>query len=185
MEKDKRGKLLLVSFLLFLLSFLVHISNVRVARLPATTTSWAQSWDSGPQCWWGTLKLPLQHHRACQETLTAMGMSPRQPKAGQVFNHPPRGLHDPFPVPLCNSREHSQHRTGRTLPAPGKTPHFTFAWPGPGLLGRPGVSEQASCCWPWNHSASLICDPRPGGPWPSAQTAQGSRCPGPDAASLV
>ena len=59
----------------------------------------------------------------------------------------------------CHRKSPSHRRTGRTLPASGKNPHFIFTWPGPGPLGRPGVGEQASCCRPWDHNAprSVIC----------------------------
>lgn len=137
MEKDKRGKLLPVSFS-FSFIFSGTISNVRVAR-PCHHHLLGQSWTLGHSAGSGTLKLPLQYHRACQETLTAMGMSPRQPEAGQAPITPCMALVTPYRSPFvtpentastrrgCHRKRPSNHRTGRTLPAPGKTPHFTFA----------------------------------------------------------
>lgn len=87
----------------------------------------------------------------------------------------------------CDSWRQRQHRRGchRKSPTPQgwrgpllpleQSPHFTLACQEPGPH-----SEQASCCW-LETTAPSICDPRPAGPWPGAQTALGSQCPGPDA----
>lgn len=116
-----------------------------MARLPATTTSWGQSWDSGPQCWWNSEAAPPIPQGLSRRPSQPWACLPRQPEAGQVFDHPGKRS-DPLQVPFVTPENTASTRRGCHRKEALKPQN----WQDPSLLRRLPISpslDQGQDSW--------------------------------------